>query len=305
MQAVETLTKEQLADAVRSVPYWFHSIDLGGIVTPGHKSKAELDQESACFPDVAGKSVLDLGAWDGAHTFWAERNNASRVVALDQFAWAIDRQAQERHKAMGLPVYRWEDTDSWNPETLPGKAGFDLAHRILGSRAETVVADFMSDDLDGLGTFDVVLFLGQLYHHQDPVRSLRKVYHLTKEVAVIESASIYFHGYDDHELCKFANGQDGSFTNWFIPNLQAIKAMCCRAGFSRVEVVRGPPQPVTSKLRSITTHALREAGLRSKLEPAHYRAMVHAWATKLRPSPSEINCTFPVVPFHPSPAKRA
>lgn len=265
------------AQMIASVPYWFHSIDLNGIITPGHKSKPELDREASYFPDVTGKSVLDLGAWDGAHTFWAERNNAARVVALDQFAWAIDRQAQERHKAMGLPVCRWEDTDSWNPDTLPGKAGFDLAHSILGSRAVPVVADFMNDDISSIGTFDVVLFLGQLYHHQDPVKSLQKVFALTRDVAVIETEAVYVHGYDDHELCGFAKGQDEGFTNWFIPNLQAIKAMCHRAGFSRIEVIRGAPTPPNSKLRSIVGHALRESGVRSKLAPVHYRAMVHAW----------------------------
>jgi hypothetical protein len=50
--------------------------------------------------------------------------------------------------------------DMWDPLGLPGKRGFDTAHRALASSVEAVVGDFMNVDLDE--SFDIVLFLGVL-----------------------------------------------------------------------------------------------------------------------------------------------
>ena len=68
---------------------WFHSIPLrDGIVTPGlDNSMDKLGQ--VCLPaDLTGKSVLDIGAWDGFFSFQAERNGAKRVLATDHFCWS-------------------------------------------------------------------------------------------------------------------------------------------------------------------------------------------------------------------------
>ncbi len=61
---------------------WWHSIDLGdGVVTPGYKSPELLETELAALrlPDLAGRSVLDIAAWDGYFSFAAERLGAARV----------------------------------------------------------------------------------------------------------------------------------------------------------------------------------------------------------------------------------
>jgi hypothetical protein len=79
--------------AVAEVPFWWHSIDLGdGVITPGHKDPSFIRRELASMriPPLAGKSVLDIGAWDGFFSFEAERQGARRVVALDHFVWRID-----------------------------------------------------------------------------------------------------------------------------------------------------------------------------------------------------------------------
>ncbi|MBI2925411.1 MAG: hypothetical protein HYY24_06870 [Verrucomicrobia bacterium] len=67
---------------------WHHQIDLGhGVVTPGYdNSRKKL--ERLHFPvSFAGKSVLDVGAWDGFFSFEAERRGARRVLATDSFSW--------------------------------------------------------------------------------------------------------------------------------------------------------------------------------------------------------------------------
>lgn len=52
---------------------WFHSIELGhGVVTPGTPPNVALERPGA-FPDVRGRSVLDIGAWDGKYSFRAEQ----------------------------------------------------------------------------------------------------------------------------------------------------------------------------------------------------------------------------------------
>ena len=72
----------ELYAAVAAIPFWCHSIDLGmGVVTPGIKTPAALRKELASLrlPNLRGKSVLDVGAWDGFYSFTAERLGASRV----------------------------------------------------------------------------------------------------------------------------------------------------------------------------------------------------------------------------------
>src|SRR5947209_4915080 len=86
----EAARRRALADSVTN---WWHSVDLGyGVVTQGHKSIDQIHHEIAAFqfPDLGGKTFLDIGAWDGAFSFEAERRGARRVVALDHYVWSID-----------------------------------------------------------------------------------------------------------------------------------------------------------------------------------------------------------------------
>ena len=65
---------------------WWHSIDLGnGLVSPGVHSLEELQSlyRSLNLPeDLSGKSLLDIGCWDGFYSFEAERHGA-KVTAVD------------------------------------------------------------------------------------------------------------------------------------------------------------------------------------------------------------------------------
>ena len=75
---LETLKREVAAIT------WWHTIDLGkGIVTPGLDPTPARLPEIRLAEDLAGLSVLDVGAWDGFFSFEAERRGAKRVLATD------------------------------------------------------------------------------------------------------------------------------------------------------------------------------------------------------------------------------
>jgi len=229
-------TAEEIQERVAAVPFWFHSIDLGhGVVTPGHKSLRLLQEEVAnChLPDLRGRTVLDIGAWDAFFSFQAERLGAARVVALDHYVWSIDM--SQTFPASQLAEH---DPQRWRPDTLPGKRGFDLSHKLLGSLVEPRVADFMEVDLATLGQFDVVLYLGVLYHQRHPLQALERVAKVTRDLAVIETEAVNIPGLEDRAFCQFFESDElaGDTSNWWAPNAQALISLCRAAGFRKVEV---------------------------------------------------------------------
>jgi tRNA (mo5U34)-methyltransferase len=156
------------------------------------------------FP-LAGKSVLDIGAWDGAFAFEAERRGARRVLATDHFCWSGPG---------------WGD-----------KRGFDYAHARLQSNVESLDVDVPDLDPGRLGTFDVVLFLGVLYHVKDPVRCLEVVSRMSDEHLIIETVVAA----DDYPLpvARYYQGAElnNDPTNFWAPNFPCLKAMLGDCGF--------------------------------------------------------------------------
>jgi hypothetical protein len=96
----------------------------------------------------------------------------------------------------------------------------------------------MSCDLAELGTFDVSLFLGVLYHLDDPLGALRRLRAVTRELAVVETAAICIKG-QDRPLLEFTPGAEvkNDPTNWFFPNEAAAVALLHAAGFADVRPV--------------------------------------------------------------------
>lgn len=196
-----------LSDEVGAIDFWWHSIDLGNdLVTPGRRGLDSLEEDAAIMlpDDLSGKTVLDVGAWDGFFSFAAERRGARRVVAIDE--------PRLRHKPSG-------------------KESIELCVRALHSKVEVVWGDWMTMDPE---PFDVVIFSGVLYHCRDMLRALERLRQLTSEVAVIEShcedfgiLSPMVRFYEEAEL-------NGDPTNWWGPNQGAIEAMCRAAGFLHV-----------------------------------------------------------------------
>jgi tRNA (mo5U34)-methyltransferase len=145
------------ADAERvrdSVALWFHTFALApGIYTPGiardHGYRlGVLDGER-----FAGRSVLDVGTFDGFYSFLAERRGARRVVAVDNEQYVDWVQAR-----FGV--------------ALRGSAGFRAIADLTGSQVEYRRMDAMDvRDLDE--RFDIVLCFGILHRVTDPVSLLQ------------------------------------------------------------------------------------------------------------------------------------
>src|SRR2546422_5285319 len=141
---------------------WFHSIPLGnGLVTPGVDRSQERLADMGIPEDLHDKTVLDIGAWDGFFSFEAERRGADRVMATDSFVW---------------------DTKGRNR-----KAGFDFAHRVLRSKVEPKFIDVMELSPANVGRFDLVLFLGVLYHLRHPLLALERVFAVTGRELILET----------------------------------------------------------------------------------------------------------------------
>jgi tRNA (mo5U34)-methyltransferase len=145
------------ADAERvrdSVPLWFHTFALApGVYTPGiardHGYRlAVLDADR-----FAGRSVLDIGAFDGFYSFLAEVRGARRVVAVDNEQYVDWVRAR-----FGV--------------TLQGGVGFRAIARLVASRVVYRHMDAL--DVHELGErFDVVLCFGILHRVTDPIALLR------------------------------------------------------------------------------------------------------------------------------------
>ncbi len=280
-----------LAEQIAGIS-WYHSVDLGnGIVTPGNPPDPRM--VATGLPDLRGKSVLDIGAWDGFWSFLAEKRHAERVVAMDHYAWSVDFAARLRYweqcESEGtVPDHRLDFTEFWQPDTMPGRAGFDLARRVTGSSVEPVHADFMTVDPEQIGRFDVVLFLGVLYHVREPLSALERVCRLTSEVAVVETEAIAVLGMPEARLIEFheSGGLRGDYTNWFVPTEAALHALCKAAGFAKVVTRIGPP-PRSRLLKSGARRLTRRAQgsdrrSRDSSHPAvtRYRIAVHAYPSK-------------------------
>lgn len=194
---------------------WHHSIDLGhGIVTPGQDNSPRKLARLKLPASLAGKTVLDVGAWDGYFSFDAARRGAARVLATDSCCW--------------------NGSHDWG-----SKKGFDFARQVLGLKVEDQMIDVLDLSPEKVGMFDVVLYLGVLYHMKHPLLSLERVASVTRDMVVVETVvdmlsckrpAIAFYPGDEV-------GRDPS--NWCGPNPAALTGMLRTVGFKRVEIVSG------------------------------------------------------------------
>jgi tRNA (mo5U34)-methyltransferase len=215
-----------LRQRVNELP-WFHQIDLGnGIVTPGATPGEVLQTTADVYfkGGLEGKTFIDIGCWDGFNSFEAKRRGAARVLATDHFVWS---------------------DESWG-----SRESFDLARDQLGLDVEVRDIDLEDITPDSVGTFDVVLFAGVLYHVRHPLLVLERVSAICDETLILEThldaldvASPAMVFYPTNELSDDP-------TNWWGPNPACVIAMLKDVGFADVEFTPHP-HPLHATTRGI------------------------------------------------------
>ena len=204
--------------------FWWHPFTFpNGVKARGRKGGGDGEQcevivhaeEQVVFKyPVQGKTVLDIGAWNGYFSVEAVRRGATRVVALDKPTW--------EH-----PDYQ-------------GFKTFELVRRYLAPQIEAVSRDVMDLRFEPVGEFDCVLFLGILYHLKHPLYVLETLFDLTLEHLVVETA-IDLIDYPRPGMVYYPRTElAGDPSNWWGPNVQCVVEMLQTVGFSRVEHVAHP-----------------------------------------------------------------
>lgn len=210
------------AQSVRDeVPVWFHTFQLSdGIYTPGIARDHRYRVPALTRERFEGRSVLDIGTFDGFYAFLAEHLGAERVVGIDneQYVdWIEGR--------FGV--------------TLEPAAGFNSIHELLSSSVDYRRLDAM--EVDELGEkFDVILCFGMLHRVTDPLAIL------TLLAAQLEpGGEILLETYGSHRdadspaLDVFLPGEvypGDEFVYWGFP-VEALRRLGKIAGLAEIEVV--------------------------------------------------------------------
>lgn len=207
---------------------WWHQIELApGIVTPGDDSnrmKLPILDALGLPRDMHGLRVLDIGCSDGYFSFAMEERGAS-VVAFD-----------------------------FVPETA---TGFATARRILGSTVEYRMDNVYNIRPETYGDFDVVLFMGVLYHLRKPLAALDAIRSVMKPGGQLFVGTMMIDEYvqlPDGGVTSLealnpllrtiplwqaypGDSLNGDYTNCFAPNQRALEVALTEAQF-RVDEVR-------------------------------------------------------------------
>jgi tRNA (mo5U34)-methyltransferase len=205
-----------------------------GVFTPGINSIDALCVALQLPPDLRGKRVLDLGAWNGCLSLECERRGADEVVALSL-----------------------ED---------PAETGFLRLKQALGSTRTRYLSGSAYDlNPDELGTFDVVLFCGVLYHLRYPLLALDNIRRVCRGEVFVETfvSDVEFMArtaglndrlrrrllapVDSVPLWQFfrADELDDDPSNWFGPNGTAVVQAFNSAGFETRFLARHGPNRAT------------------------------------------------------------
>ena len=196
---------------------WAHRIDVGeGVYTPGVDKTQALD--AIRMPDdLTGCSVLDIGANNGFYSFEAEERGAARVVAADWNSWVGVRAGFDKK-------YR------------PQRNCFDIAKKLRHSDVEGKCISVYDLSPETVGTFDLVLCLGVLYHLWHPMLALEKIHSVTDDMLILETATL--NDGDERPMMEFTRDKyDGDPTNWWYPNEGCLLDMLYSVGFSNLEVM--------------------------------------------------------------------
>jgi len=201
--------QDELRKKVYSLP-WFHQLDLGeGVVTPGRTPLEALRTVADAYFNMplAGKSVLDIGCSDGFNSFEALRRGAAHVLAADHFMWHRDRRCRE---------------------------AFELARSRIAPELMDVDIDVLDMTRERIGTFDIVLLAGVLYHLRNPFLAIERIAPLVRQTMILETHLDALDVPKPAMVFYPTNELNEDPTNWWGPNPACVSAMLKDVGFSRV-----------------------------------------------------------------------
>lgn len=215
---IKNAIDQKLLDEIHSIKWW-HRIELvPGFYSPGMVKHGEdgSNYEETRFgipADLTGKSVLDIGGWDGYFAFACEKRRASKIVVCD------------------VPVTKG---GNWG-----GTAGFNLAKKLLNSKVEFVEMSVNDLSPSNIGMFDITLQYGVLYHLENMLPALKATCAVTKEYSLLETATLP-KAHDkspDIALAGFLPGFVKDPTNYWYPNVECLKQMLLYSGYKSVDVL--------------------------------------------------------------------
>lgn len=227
------MTRDEIEQRVSVLGPWFHNLDLQGVRTApdhflGDYPRTKWKHFADAIPaDLTGKSVLDIGCNAGFYSLEMKRRGAARVLGVD-FDDAYLAQARFAAEIAELDI------------TFEKLSVYDVAS--LGEK------------------FDLVLFMGVLYHLRHPLLALDLVReHVVGDLMVFQSmqrgsATVTPVG-ENHNFWNTKLFDDPGFprlhfiehryaddpTNWWVPNRACVEAMLRSSGF---EIVGHPEAEV-------------------------------------------------------------
>lgn len=206
---------------VNSYDKWWHSIDFGdGVISNGLKNLKTINYELKewNFPSnyFKNKDVLDIGAWDGVYSFYAEENGAKSVTALDGFIWA---------------------NKSWG-----SKKGFDIAKKIKKSNVKELIIDIETSEFNesNIGHFDCIIFAGVLYHLINPLGIIEKLSKIIKPGGSLFIETTYFPNLEkiNKPILEFhpKKSLNNDSSNYFTTNSLCLKKMLEEFNFNVIKM---------------------------------------------------------------------
>ena len=217
-------TEAEIAERVQALGPWFHNMELRGVQTAPDHFLGDFPQvkwrsfRDSLPPDLTGQSVLDIGCNAGFYSMEMKRRGAARVVGID---FDADYLAQARFAAE--------------------VEGLDIEFRQLSVY-----------DVGAIGErFDIVFFIGVLYHLRHPMLALDLIHeHVARDRLVFQSmqrgSPMLAAVADDYPFSETAHFDEPGYpklhfiersyshdnTNWWAPNRACSAAMLRAAGFT-------------------------------------------------------------------------
>ncbi len=239
------LEGEPLRQEIERLGPWFHNMRIGGIRTApdhflGDYPAVKYESFRHALPtDMTGKSVLDIGCNAGFYSLEMKRRGAERVLGIDM-----------------------EDLYLNQARFAAKQAGLDVEYRKLNVW-----------DVGAIGEqFDLVIFMGVLYHLRHPLLALDLIHqHVAKDMLLFQSMQRGSRELtpvaDDYDFKDTAHFSDpaypamyfiekeycGDKTNWWVPNRACAEGMLRSAGF-RIEAQPEEEVYVCRRIEVSLTH---------------------------------------------------